>query len=328
MDNSGKCKAYAAYSKNQEILYSSSSGGVFTHLAEKILLNNGIVFGTMFDEELNVVHNYIDRISDLPKFQGSKYVKSKIGNSFQKAKEFLDNGKIVYFSGTPCQIAGLKAYLKKDYDKLITQDVICHGSPDPKVWQKYIRCIESANNESVKNVYFRDKATGWKNYSTTIEFKNGGKRTQKATENTYMKGFLKDIYLCEPCYNCKFKNKNFFSDITLGDFWGIENVLPDFPDNSGVSFVIIRSENGQRLFDNVKSELVYSDVEYEKSAKFNTALLKPVAKHKNREQFYSEFNNGNISDKKFRKIMKKYCDDDFIIKCKIKIKKIIKRRRK
>lgn len=117
---------YAAYSKSEEIRISSSSGGVFTHLAERVLSNNGVVFGAMFDENFNVVHNYIDSADELKKLRGSKYVKSKTGNSFKKAKEFLDMGKNVYFSGTPCQIAGLKAFLKKDYDNLITQDVICH----------------------------------------------------------------------------------------------------------------------------------------------------------------------------------------------------------
>ncbi len=328
MDNSKMQIAYAAYSKNQEILYSSSSGGIFTHLAESILFNNGIVIGAMFNNELNVVLDYIDKVCDLSKFRGSKYVKSKIGNSYKKVKEFLDAGRIVYFSGTPCQIAGLKSYLKCDYDNLITQDIICHGSPDPRIWQRYIRYIESTNNLTVKNVFFRDKSTGWKNYSTTIEFENGEKRTQKATQNMYMKGFLKNIYLCEQCYNCKFKDNNFFSDITLGDFWGIENVLPDLSDDSGVSFVIIRSEKGKRLFKNVKSHLIYSDVDYEKSAKFNAALLKPVAKNKNREKFYSDFKNGNITDKMFFKIMKKYCDDDFVTNCKKRIKTIIKRRKK
>lgn len=144
---------YAAYSKSEEIRISSSSGGVFTHLAERVLSNNGVVFGAMFDENFNVVHNYIDSADELKKLRGSKYVKSKTGNSFKKAKEFLDMGKNVYFSGTPCQIAGLKAFLKKDYDNLITQDVICHGSPDPKVWRKYIDYIQSECGVSAEDVF-------------------------------------------------------------------------------------------------------------------------------------------------------------------------------
>ena len=238
---------YAAYSKSEEIRISSSSGGVFTHLAERVLSNNGVVFGAMFDENFNVVHNYIDSADELKKLRGSKYVKSKTGNSFKKAKEFLDMGKNVYFSGTPCQIAGLKAFLKKDYDNLITQDVICHGSPDPKVWRKYIDYIQSECGVSAEDVFFRHKSTGWKDYSITIDLADGDRLTQKASENRYMKGFLKNIYLCDSCYNCRFKGDNYFSDITLGDFWGIENVLPGFSDDKGVSLVLIRSAKGKNI---------------------------------------------------------------------------------
>ena len=317
-------KTYAAYSKNEKIRLSSSSGGIFTHFAERVLSDNGVVFGAMFDENFNAVHNYFDTADGLQKLRGLKYVRSRMGNSYQKAKEFLDEGKTVYFSGTPCQIAGLKAFLKKDYDNLITQDVICHGSPDPKVWRKYIDYIQSKSNNSAENFFFRDKTTGWRNYSISIDFINGNRLTQKASENLYMKGFLKNIYLCESCYNCRFKGNNYFSDITLGDFWGIENVLPDFSDDKGVSLVIIRSSKGEGLFDTISPDLIIAGADYERAAAYNSALLRSVEKYKHREKFYYKFNNGNIADAEFDKLMKKYCDDSFAVRIKRKIKKVLK----
>ena len=316
---------YAAYSKNEEIRYSSSSGGIFTHLAENVLSNNGVVFGAMFEENFNVVLNYINTVDELQKLRGSKYVKSKTGNSLKKAKEFLDMGKIVYFSGTPCQIAGLKAFLKRDYDNLITQDVICHGSPDPKVWRKYIDYIQSACGVSAEYVFFRHKSTGWKDYSITIDFMDGDRLSQKASENRYMKGFLKNIYLCESCYKCRFKGDNYFSDITLGDFWGIENVLPGFSDDKGVSLVLIRSAKAKKIFDEISPELIISDAEYEKAAAYNSALLLSAEKDKRREKFYYKFNDGNIADAEFEKLLIRYCDS-FIIKLKSRIRKILKGR--
>lgn len=324
MDNRGTPESYAAYSKNEEIRYSSSSGGIFTHLAEKVLSNNGVVFGAMFDENFNVVLNYINIVDELQKLRGSKYVKSKTGNSFKKAKEFLDMGKTVYFSGTPCQIAGLKSFLKKDYDNLITQDVICHGSPDPEVWRKYIDYIQSACGVSAENVFFRHKSTGWRNYSITIDLTDGDRLTQKASENRYMQGFLKNIYLCESCYNCRFKCDNYFSDITLGDFWGIENVLSGFSDDKGVSLVLIRSAKGRKIFDEISPDLIISDVDYEKATAYNVSLLRSAEKDKHREKFYYKFNNGNIADSEFERLLKRYCDNGFIVRLKSKIRKILK----
>lgn len=260
----------------------------------------------------------------MKKLRGSKYVKSKTGNSFKKAKEFLDMGKNVYFSGTPCQIAGLKAFLKKDYDNLITQDVICHGSPDPKVWRKYIDYIQSECGVSAEDVFFRHKSTGWKDYSITIDLADGDRLTQKASENRYMKGFLKNIYLCDSCYNCRFKGDNYFSDITLGDFWGIENVLPGFSDDKGVSLVLIRSAKGKKIFDEISPNLIISDTDYKRASAYNSALLRSAEKDKHREKFYYKFNNGNIADAEFEKLMKKYCDDSFNVRIKRKIKKVLK----
>lgn len=317
-------KTFAAYSKNEKIRSSASSGGVFSHLALEIIKKNGVVFGASFDEKFNVIHTYVNNENKLCKFRGSKYVKSKTGNAYKKAKEFLDNGKPVYFSGTPCQIAGLKAYLQKDYENLFTQDIICHGAPDPNVWRKYIDFIQAEKNGTAKKVSFRDKSSGWRNYSTTIEFNDGKKYTEKACDNLYMKGFLRNLYLCKSCYNCKFKNDNFSSDITLGDFWGVENILPDFSDDKGIGLVIIRSKKGEKLFNDVRHELVYTEAESENAFKYNAALLHPAQQNKYYEQFYSEFNNGNITDKKFKKLMKKYCDDKFIVKLKKKVKRLFK----
>ena len=316
--------AYAAYSKNDEIRLSSSSGGLFTELASRIIETGGVVFGAMFDDAHSVMHGFAQTEIELKKLSGSKYVYSKIGDSYRTAKEFLECGKTVYFSGTPCQIAGLKKYLKKDYWNLVTQDVVCHGTPSPVIWRSYLKYLQEKYNSNIKKIYFRDKTTGWKTYSITIEFENQKKYTQRASENLYMRGFLKNIYLKEACYRCQFKKQNFFSDITLGDFWGIENIVPALSDEKGVSLVLLRTEKGSMLLQDIADKLTLQKVNYCDALNYNGALVKPPQKHARRDAFFSEYKNGEISNRDFEKLLGKYCNDGFYNNLKKAIKKFLK----
>lgn len=292
--------AYAAYSKNEEIRKQSSSGGIFTLIAEYIIKQGGVVFGAQFDDEFKVVHACVDNISDLNKFRGSKYVQSDINESYKKAKEILQENKKVLFTGTPCQIEGLKSFLNKEYENLYTQDIICHGVPSPLVWEKYKEYRLDKDKQIPMQIAFRNKDTGWKLFNMKFEYSDFSyKKNQK--EDLFMKAFLKNTCLRDSCYNCAFKDENKVSDITLGDYWGIQNIHPEMDDDKGISAVIINSPKGQVLFDEIKQDLIWKETEYENVKKYNTALVKPVKKDPNRKMFFKK-----LDKLSFDKLVEKY----------------------
>ena len=311
--------AYACINKDENIRSQSSSGGIFTILAEEILEKNGVVFGATFDEKYNVVHEYIEKKEDLEKFRGSKYVQSSINDTYKKAKEFLEKDRYVLFTGTPCQIEGLKKYLRKDYDKLYTQDIICHGVPSPKVWKKYLEYRENEDKEKPQNISFRNKENGWKLYKIKFGYLKS-KYEKNQNEDIYMQAFLKNTSLRDSCYNCSFKKKNRISDITLADFWGIENVLPEMDDNKGTSLVIVNSIKGQELFEKIKDNIGFKKVDLEDAIKYNKSMIESAKKDKNREKFFE-----NLDKMKFDKLVKKYTYKRGIIrKILSRIKRIFK----
>ena len=276
--------AYAAKSKNGFLVENSSSGGIFSELAQNILDKGGVVFGAAFDKKFNVKHIYVDSVTDLYKLRGSKYVQSDIGDSYKKAHDFLKEGRYVLFTGTPCQISGLYAVLGKDFPNLYTQDIICHGVPSPLVWRKYID-YRKKRMQDIKNISFRNKKYGWKDFSLKFKCSNNKEYAKTKTEDLFLRGFLKNLYLRPSCYECAFKTESRISDFTLADFWGIENIIPESDDNKGTSLVIINSDRGKQLFDEIKSNLNFDKVNLSEAVKYNTAMLKSAEKNADREKF-------------------------------------------
>lgn len=279
--------AVGCYNKDEKIRMESSSGGIFTLLSELTIQSGGVVFGAGFDENYNVRHGYVDNMDDLKKFRGSKYVQSTIGNSYYDAKKFLEQGMQVLFTGTPCQIAGLKRYLKKDYDNLVCQDIVCHGVPSTYVWEHYKNFI--ANGKKIVGVKFRDKSTGWKTYSLQIDFDDGSSYKDIGNENSYIKGFVKDFYLRPSCYECKYKTLHRESDITLADFWGIESNEPELDDNKGTSLIFINSDKGKKIFEWIKKDIVFKNVDIQKAVTFNPSACKASLHNKKRVSFYRKY---------------------------------------
>lgn len=311
--------AFACYNKDEEIRKNSSSGGIFTLLAEEILAKNGVVFGVTFNKTYNVCHTYVENKNELEKFRGSKYVQSSINDTYKKAKEFLENGRYVLFTGTPCQIEGLKSFLRKDYDNLYTQDIICHGVPSPKVHNKFIKFLEK--NGNIMKLAHRTKINGWKNWNVKVEFKNAEDYIKDHGKDIYMQAFLRNTSLRDSCYNCSFKKKNRISDITLADFWGIENILPEMDDNKGTSLVIVNSKKGQELFNEIKEKTICKEADLDEAIKYNQSMISSANMDKNREKFFE-----NLDKIEFDKLVKKYTYRPNIIK-KVagKIKRIIKK---
>jgi coenzyme F420-reducing hydrogenase beta subunit len=246
-------KAYAAYAAEDALRAQSSSGGLFTLLAEEILSRGGYVAGAAFDEDLSVRHILVDNVRDLEKLRGSKYVQSRMEDTYLCVKEQLQKGRPVLFTGVSCQVAGLKAYLGKEYENLYTVDVLCHGVPSPKVWEQYLREQEADHREKPAAVSFRDKRTGWRRSSISVKFADGAEYCRPGEENRYMQLFLRDICLRPSCHSCRFKSFPRLSDLTIGDAWGIEKQMPELDDDRGISLVMINTPKGHRFLQNVKN---------------------------------------------------------------------------
>lgn len=320
-------KLYAAKTRDEQLRANSSSGGIFSMLAINILSQNGVVFGAKFNEQWAVVHDYTETIEGLEAFRTSKYVQSKIGDSFTKAKEFLDAGRLVLFSGTPCQISGLKRFLQKDYDNLLSVDFVCHGVPSPAVWarykkellttdsfytapataERYIDVKSDANfvalpnpHREFKNICFRDKSRGWGRgyiYIAIDEYGVDSETNQKIkkeytigelrTNNLYTKTFLINLILRPSCHACTTKNHHNMSDLTLADFWGINRFLPEQNDDKGIGMVILYSDKAVSYYDRL--DIDSFELPTNISLLEQQCLYISVASHLLRAHFFRQF---------------------------------------
>lgn len=300
-DTNNLLEVYACKNSDEKIRMKSSSGGVFTLLAEYILEQDGVIFGAKFNESLEVVHDYIEQIEDIDKFRGSKYLQSKMGNTYIKVKEFLDIGRKVLFTGTPCQIEGLLSYLRKDYDNLYTQDIICHGVPSPKVWRKYLEYKKEKNGEYPKKVNFRKKdILGWSKYQVSYTYSNKEENIHH-DDDSYMKLFLRNFDLRKSCYECSFKEIYRKSDITIADFWGINEVNDKFNDEKGISAILIHSLKGRELFNKIKDKIEYTKANINDIIKHNSCICISTKYNEKREEFFED-----LEKKDFEYIIQKY----------------------
>nr|WP_301335123.1 Coenzyme F420 hydrogenase/dehydrogenase, beta subunit C-terminal domain [Holtiella tumoricola] len=302
-------QALGAWNLDAEIRKQSSSGGVFTALAEWIIDQNGVIFGAGFDEGFRVTHRKIIIKKALAELRSSKYVQSNIGDTYAQAKECLGQGKKVLFTGTPCQIAGLYTYLQKKYENLYTCDVACHGVPSPKVFEKYKDYLEDKHSGKITKMTFRDKVKGWKSYWVTIKFENDKLNTTQYGQNPYMIGFLKDIYLRPSCYECTFSTIPRVADITLADFWGVGAKYPELDDDKGTSLLLINTQKGKELLLSCKEQIFIQECNLKYAIKHNPCIAGAVKPHPEREQFFKDLDN--IS---FDKLIKKYLNPPNVLK--------------
>ncbi|WP_285816253.1 Coenzyme F420 hydrogenase/dehydrogenase, beta subunit C-terminal domain [Xylanibacter rodentium] len=275
---------YAAKSSDETIRKESSSGGMFTLIAEYVLSQNGVVFGARFDENWQVVMDYTENKDGLKKFRGSKYVQCSIGDSYAQARDFLKSGRKVLYTGSSCQIAGLRRYLGHNYDNLLLVDYLCHGAPSPFLWEKYLEEISQHNVSSLTNISFRSKKRGWKNYGIVIEVGKHIIVDSAFFNNIYMKAFLSDMSLRPSCYHCLARNGRSGSDLTIGDHWAIRNINTLFDDDDGVSLVLLNTDKGYKTFKRINTESIQTD--FEKSKKYNGAFYKATEEHLHRKRFF------------------------------------------
>jgi len=281
----------------------SSSGGFFSMLALDVIKNNGIVYGIGFNKNWDIVPIRINKESDLKKLRGSKYAFAKQSGITQEIRNDLGGGNLVLFSGTPCQIASVKKTIG-DHPNLILVEIICHGAPHHEYWERYLTEIcnkKKYQRKDISYISFRDKCTGWRNFSFTIKFKDGSVISQTHMKNIYMRSFLQNYTLKDGCFHCPFKYPiGSMADITIGDFWGVDKILPDTNYNEGVSIAIARTEQGYKY---TKKYIVNSvQIAFEQVAKYNPALIMPVSQPDNRKSFkYDAKNSESII-----KVMNRY----------------------
>lgn len=305
----------AVKNRNEVERMASSSGGTFIALAKETIRKGGVVFGAVFDEDWEVVHTYAEDIDGVRLMTGSKYLQSRIGNSFQDAESFLKGGREVLFTGTPCQVAGLHNYLRKDYPNLLSVDFLCHGVPSPGVWRKYLEetsghsarraaagkntVLSSSLNAVpvITGIEFRDKTlNGWKKYSFVVRGESASKADENSVllsdihkKNPYMRGFLSNLYLRPSCYACKCKNGVSHSDLTIADFWGINRLMPDFDDDKGVSLVLVNTGRGKDAFEKLGMETRKSTLGDVR--RYNSGFKEHIEVHPKRKLFYESLRN-------------------------------------
>lgn len=334
----------AVKNRNEEERMKSSSGGVFIALARRVIEKGGVVFGAVFDEDWEVKHTYAESLEEVHPMMCSKYLQSRIENTYFEAGQFLKQGREVMFAGTPCQITGLKKYLRKDYPNLLAVDFLCHGVPSPGVWRTYLRetfgiaaqraatgkntvlSLSLKNVPAIAGISFRDKTlSGWKKYSFVVWGKSASKADKNSVllsaihrDNPYMRGFLSNLYLRPSCYRCLCKNGISHSDITIADYWGVDRIMPEFDDDKGIGLVLLNTEKGENIFSVLDMEIRQSSLD--DARYFNGGFKENIAQPSKRTSFFAELNKGNSVENAVNKALQM----SFFVKLKRNVKRIIK----
>lgn len=309
---------YAAINKDEAVRADSSSGGMFHLFAEQIFSEDGIVFGAGFDADWEVCHQSVERVEDIGRLRVSKYLQSRIEMTFQQVVEHLRQGRKVLFAGTPCQCAALRRFVGKRDENLILVDFICHGVPSPKIWRKYLAL--RANKKEIQGISFRNKNLSWERYLLAISYGNANKYLA-ADLNTdlYLQGFLQNLYLRPSCHNCHFCKKNRPSDITLADFWGVQEESPDMYDGKGTSLIFIQSQKGKALFQQVQDRARIKEQDFAKAIRHNPSMIQSSTPSPKREAFFRDVQRNEID---LMKLLYSYTKPPFKARVKQWIRKI------
>lgn len=299
-------KVYAVQHKDDKVRAASRSGGIFTAISDQVLTDGGVVYGCVLTEDFQAVHIRAETAEDRNRMRGSKYIQSKLGDTFNKVKRDLDNGRLVLFSGTGCQVAGLKSFLGKQYDNLVCMDLVCHGVPSKNVWQKYLEWQEKREKSKAVNVDFRNKKDfGWTAHVETVWMNNGSIVHSEVFKNL----FYGHTILRPSCYECPYKSIHRNGDISIADYWRLEKAAPEFADDKGTSLVLVNSDVGEKLLKSVNDTIRCKSTRIEDSMQM--PLKAPFPRPKERDQFWNDFEKCS-----FTYIAKKYADFGWMNKVK------------
>lgn len=284
----GPLHIYAARNRNHEVRRKSSSGGIFDKLASWTEEQNGVIYGAAFDENFNVHHCRAERREEWAAFRIAKYVQSDLRGIFHQVKKDVKSGRQVLFSGTPCQVDGLLNYLgTKQFENLITCDILCHSVPSPMVWRDYLNYIQQKKHRSIGSISFRDKTrNGWHKSTLKVCDKNQQVLIEEDhSKNPFSKMFFSHYISRPSCYHCKYANMKRPGDISLGDFWGIEKHHPEWDDNGGISLVLVNTSKGQRMLHAISESLIIKKVSEAECCQ--PSLVRPNSCPAGRSTFWS-----------------------------------------
>lgn len=311
-------KAFACYHKDDAIRRRSSSGGIYSLFAEHIIASGGVVYAAIY-EGTEVKHTRLTRIEEIEASCGSKYIPSRLDGIFSQVIDDLKNGKNVLFVGTPCQCGGLLA-LTGERDNLYCIDFICHGMPSKQAWLDYQKSLEKRGFK-LASVKMRDKHDGWKNYNWHLTDCSGRIVIEHHWSNAFMRGFLHHLYLRPACYECRFKGIDRPTDLTLGDYWGVQHVQPEMDDNKGTSLVLVHSEKGKALFDRLSDRMVCADAPLQAAAKYNRSLTESANMPPERAKYQAKMKAGGD----FISVVERLLKPSLISRIKGKLKRTVKR---
>lgn len=281
--------AYIVQNKDDSICRESTAGGAFTALASEVIMRGGVVYGAAYDENFRVVHQRAGKIPELKKFRNSKYVQSNLNNTFKEARTYLDQGVWVCYSGTPCQIEGIKRYLRKEYDNLILIDVVCRAVPSPLVWKKYLQMMKKRINLPIGNICFRDKRYGYK-YATMnfMDLSDISIYNLGVESDPMHRAFFSNICDRSSCYQCHFKKRYRESDFTIWDCFQVGRYNKELDNDKGATRVLIHTEKGKIFFESIKKQIKYVNVDPDKIIKGSKEMFKSVPLNAKREQFMGD----------------------------------------
>lgn len=303
-------ESYVLRTKNKDVLMNSTSGGFVTPLMKWVLEKNGIICAASYDEDYNVVHVFIDSDNEeLDKIKGSKYVQSQLNDSFKKIKDYLKNGKFVCFIGTTCQVKGLKEYLGMEYEGLLSVDLVCHGTPSPKLWRKYLDYQTEKHQSQIKSISFRNKTYGYHSGTMKMEFENGNTYYGSARVDYMLKSFFKEISSRPSCYKCKFKQLERCSDFTIYDCWHASDLVKQLKDDDcGYTNLMVQSDVGRKVLEKVRDRYEIYKVDTEQAVSLDGIMVRKSAiPHPKRNEYYKDIDNEDLRShiQKFIPVSKK-----------------------
>lgn len=286
---------FAAKANDDDLRLRSSSGGVFSLLARAVIAEGGIVFGAGFDhDDWRIIHKSAENEEELEDLRGSKYVQSDMGEIFKRVRAELTKNRKVLFSGTPCQVSGLKLFLGKEYDNLLLVDVICHAAPSPLAWSKFLEnrlaaayTDRAGGFSDIMRISFRHKNFGWKKFSLSLRFANDNEYLKDLREDTFLRGFLSELYNRPSCHACKCRELRSGADLTIADYWRVHEKFPQMDDDKGTSLILVNTAKGEKYWSDINAALTVVASDYDDAVRINPALVKSSAPHRNRARFFN-----------------------------------------
>ena len=315
-DSRQPMSVFAAQAKDDGLRSESSSGGIFSLLARQTLAKGGIVYGAAVRlTDGKVVHQSAETEGELSALRGSKYVQSDVGDVYRQARRQVLAGRQVLFSGTPCQIAAFRRVVGRDYGNLLCVDVICHAVPSPLAWEKYLekrlfvqnqgRDSARAEGPAFRRISFRRKNCGWKRYSLSLRFANDREYLEDLQHDTFLRGFLSELYNRRSCHQCLARGGRSGADLTIGDYWRVWERFPELDDDKGTSVVLVNTRKGATAFATLATEVDVKPSDFADVIRTNPALVRSAPAHPKREQFFRLLRAGKDFDGLVRKLLKR-----------------------